>query len=121
MRVLTDAEIDSLLNSRKRLPADWQSRLAPRAKAGLAFRQRQIDVLDDEGRHFQLIVRSSDLNILDFSVILAWVEPRARQHYRLIRHNGRHPSLHTNKLEKAAGAPDSAFRDKFHIHRATKR
>jgi hypothetical protein len=41
--------------------------------------------------------------------------------YRLTRFNGRHPSQHTNKWEKARGLPNAIFRNCFHVHRATER
>ena len=41
--------------------------------------------------------------------------------YRLTRFNGRHPSQHTNGLEKKAGNTCCSFRNRFHKHIATER
>ncbi len=57
---------------------------------------------------------------MDFSIILTFVD-KDRTEYRLLRFNGRHPSQHTNKLEKRKGLSNSVFRNRFHIHRATER
>ncbi len=119
-RVLTDAEIEGLLAERKTLPPNWQSRLAVRPKADQTHTQRELDVLGDQGRAFRLILRQNTLNPLDFSLVLVFVDAD-RTHYRLIRFNGRHPSQHTNKWEKARNLPNSAFRNRFHVHRATER
>ncbi len=121
MRVLTDAEIAELLADEKRLPADWQQKLRLKQKAGQAFRQRQMDIESVGGRRFELIVRTNTLNPLDFSVILAYMEANTNHRYLLIRHNGKHPSDHTNKIEHRQGLDGNRFRDRFHIHRATER
>ena len=57
---------------------------------------------------------------MDFSIILTFRD-NVGEEFNLCRYNGRHPSQHTNKLEKAEGLPNCWFRNVFHIHRATQR
>lgn len=121
MRVLTEGDIDDLLADVKPLPTDWPSKLKPKPKQGSAHRQRQLRIKSAGGLDFELIIRASEHNPLDFSVILAYIEVTTGQHYNLIRHNGKHPSYHTNKIEHRQGLAESRFKDRFHIHRATER
>jgi hypothetical protein len=60
------------------------------------------------------------VNPLDFSIILIFRDEDGTE-FNLCRYNGKHPSQHTNKLEKSKGLPDSSFRNAFHIHMATQR
>jgi hypothetical protein len=60
-----------------------------------------------------LILRQSEFNPLDFSVILAYRPPKIYQLFRLRRYNGKSHE-HTNTLES------ETFYD-FHIHMATER
>jgi hypothetical protein len=60
------------------------------------------------------------MNPSDFSVILVFQEKDGTE-FRLRRYNGKHPSEHTNKLEKARGDENPEFRNQFHIHMATER
>jgi hypothetical protein len=119
-RVLSDSEIQSLLREKKTLPANWESRMKPIPKEGTKFKQRQYEFTGDDEHSFRLIVRQNVLNIMDFSIILTFIDSD-KQEYRLIRFNGTHPSIHTNKVEKRSGAKKYAFRNKFHIHEATER
>lgn len=119
-RVLTDSEIAELLAERKELPVNWTRRLAVRAKSDSTFTHREIDVTGEKGRQFRLILRGNTLNPLDFSLILVFHDEDDSE-YRLVRFNGRHSSQHTNKYEKANKLPNAAFRNRFHIHRATER
>jgi hypothetical protein len=120
MKVLTDTEIDSLLAERKPLPENWSSRLAPREKAGQEFRQRELGLAGAAGSTFRMVLRQNALNQLDFSIILFFLDDDGTE-YRLLRFNGCHPSQHTNKWEKRKGLSPWAFRNRFHIHRATER
>lgn len=119
-RVLTDAEIAELLAEPKPLPANWMSRLAVRPKSDSTFTHREFELQVKSGRRFRLILRGNTLNPLDFSLILIFRDQDGSE-YRLIRFNGRHPSQHTNKWEKARSLPNAAFRNRFHIHSATER
>jgi hypothetical protein len=108
---LTDLEIGSLLAEQKPLPADYQSRLQLRAKTG--HKERELDITGAGGSEFQIIVRQSVFNPLDFSVILGYSIPQSSVLFRLRRYNGRSHE-HTNRIEGIT------FYD-FHIHTATER
>lgn len=109
---LTDREIADLLNERKPLPNDYRSRIQVRPKRG--HKERELDIVGEDGGEFRLIIRQSIINPLDFSVILAFRDPGSTHLLRLKRYNGKSHE-HTNKLER--GEP---FYD-FHIHIATER
>ena len=109
--ILTDVDIARLLTEPKTLPADYQSRLQPRLKAG--HKERDLDIMGQSGSEFQIIVRQSSFNPLDFSVILGYAVPKSSVLFRLRRYNGR-SHQHTNKIEEIT------FYD-FHIHTATER
>jgi len=74
--------------------------------------ERDITIKGEYGSEFKIILRKSQFNPLNFSVILAYQLPNTSQLFRLRRYNGKHE--HTNKLEK------EKFYD-FHIHQATER
>lgn len=109
---LTDREIADLLNERKSLPDDYRSRIQVRPKRG--HKERELDIVGEDGSEFRLIIRQSTINSLDFSVIVAFRDPGSTQLLRLKRYNGKSHE-HSNRLE--GGAP---FYD-FHIHTATER
>lgn len=119
-RVLTDDEIADLLAENKPLPANWQSRLAAREKSGSAFTHRELDVDGAGGRKYRIVIRGNTINPLDFSLILMFRDTDGSD-YRLVRFNGRHPSQHTNKWEKARKLDNASFKNRFHIHTATER
>ena len=58
------AQIDALVEERKRLPADWQHRTRMRAKRG--HDEQDIDLSGDAGTAFRLIFRQNRINDLDF-------------------------------------------------------
>ena len=109
--LLTDAEIEDLLAEPKRLPEDFRSRLAAKAKRG--HQEAELDVRGDRGSEFRVLIRRSSTNPLDFSVILAFLIPNSNQVIRLRRYNGK-SHRHSNPLET------EVFYD-FHIHTATER
>ena len=82
-------------------------------KVKRGHKERELDVVGATGSEFRLILRQSEFNPLDFSVILAYRPPTTTPLFRLRRYNGRSHE-HTNSLE------DQRFYD-FHIHRATER
>lgn len=82
--------------------------------------QRDLQVKGMNGNAFRIVMRQSTINALDFSIILVF-EDRDGTQFRLCRYNGRHPSAHTNKLEKREGRANATFRNAFHIHMATER
>ena len=108
--IYTDDEIAAFLGERKQLQHDWRTRVRLRPKRGHS--EFDLAVAGSAGNDFRLIFRTSKINSLDFSVILA-VDQGANQLFRLLRHNGRGHE-HTNSIEGAT------FYD-FHIHRATAR
>jgi hypothetical protein len=108
---LSDVEITALLAEPKPLPEDYQARLQLRPKSG--HKERELDITGAAGSDFQLIVRQSIFNPLDFSVILGYSIPGSNVLFRLRRYNGR-SHQHTNRIE------GNTFYD-FHIHMATER
>jgi hypothetical protein len=108
---LTDAQIAALVAESKPLPADFRSRIQPRAKRG--HKERELDIEGGAGSDFKLIARQSIMNPLDFSVILSYVIPASNLLFRLRRYNGKSHE-HTNKIER------DKFYD-FHVHHATER
>ena len=106
-----DQEIASLVQERKPLPADWRNQIRLRPKRG--HDERQLDLTGDAGSEFRLILRQNQINLLNFSVILAVRVPQSNQIFRLRRYNGKSHE-HTNHIE------GMKFYD-FHIHVATER
>jgi len=119
-RVLSETEIDSLLGEEKRLPLEWERRVQVRPKSNQSFKERGFEIEGVSGSHFRVVLRQSNLNPLDFSIILLFRDSEGTE-YRLIRFNGRHPSGHTTKWEKRRARPNSGFRNECHVHRATER
>lgn len=112
MRVLlSDPEIARLISEPKLLPTDYQERIRVRPKRGHS--QRELDLVGENASEFRLILRQSEINPLDFSVILAYRPPKLNEVFRLRRYNGRSHE-HTNPLES------QTFYE-FHIHKATER
>ena len=109
--ILTELDIASLLAEPKPLPEDYQTRLQLRPKSG--HKERELDLTGGAGSDFQLIIRQSLFNPLDFSVILGYLMPGSNVLFRLRRYNGRSHE-HTNRIE------GNTFYD-FHVHTATER
>jgi hypothetical protein len=108
---LTDANIGMLLSERKELPEDFLSSVKLKSKMG----HKEFDkaITGENGSQFRLIMRQSEFNPLDFSIILIYLPPKSNQQFRLRRYNGKSHE-HTNKIEK-----QTFFG--FHIHTATER
>jgi len=109
--LLTDAEISVLTEETKQLDPGYLSRIQLRPKPG--HKERELDITGANGSEFRLILRQNILNVLDFSVILAYSVQSSSQVFRLRRYNGKSHE-HTNKIER------QTFYD-FHIHFATER
>lgn len=107
---LTDSQIQELLDERKPLPPDFKGQFHLRSKPG--HKEQEIEIEGDNGSQFQIRLRQSDHNPLDFSVILSYHVPRTNVLFHLRRYNGKH--RHRNKLEKCKFYG-------FHIHTATER
>jgi len=108
---LTDEEIAQLIQERKPLPTDFQSKFQIRRKRG--HFERELDLRTPNGSDFQVILRQSLFNHLDFSVILAFRPQNSNYLFRLRRYNGKSHE-HSNTIE------GQTFYD-FHIHHATER
>ena len=100
-----------MVQEHKPMPDDWRKRIRLRSKRGHA--ERHLDVNGGVGNEFRLILRQSQINVLDFSIILAVRIPQSTQFFRLRRYNGKSHE-HTNIIENVT------FFD-FHIHVATER
>jgi hypothetical protein len=109
--LLTDANIETLLAERKPLPPNYREKIQVKPKRG--HKERELDIVGVAGSEFRLILRQSEFNVLDFSVILSYCVPQTNQRLRLRRYNGK-SHQHTNTIE------DKTFYD-FHIHTASER
>ena len=107
----SDQEIQALIQEKKPLPFNFHNKINLRDKRG--HKERELTIDGVHGNQFQLILRQSDYNPMDFSVILAHVPSDTNKNFRLRRYNGKSHE-HTNKIEL------KTFYD-FHIHQATKR
>lgn len=107
----SDSEIARMIGERKPLPDNYRSRVQLRDKRG--HKERELDITGKSGTRYRLILRQSNFNTLDFSIILAVNPLDSNQVFRLRRYNGKSHE-HTNQIE------GDAFYD-FHIHYATER
>ena len=109
--VLTDSEIQALIDEPKHLTDDWRRRLVTKPKRG--HTEGELEITGTGGTQFRLILRRSLFNHLDFSAILGFIEPTTGRVFRLRRYNGKSHE-HTNPIES------QTFYD-FHIHYSTER
>ena len=107
----SDTDITTLLQERKTLPKDFHSKIRLRDKRG--HKEQELDIQGVSGNQFRLILRQSESNALDFSIILAYCPAETNQLFRLRRYNSKSHE-HTNTIESVK------FYD-FHIHTATER
>lgn len=110
-KLLTDAEIQQLIDERKVLPENYEEHIQLKPKRG--HKEAELAVSGADGSSFRLILRQSNFDPLDFSVILGYEIPKTTALFRLCRYNGK-SHWHTNKLES-----ETFFG--YHIHRATQR
>jgi hypothetical protein len=112
----TDIEIADLLKERKQLPSRWERRLLElRVISELSQKRSRRLVVKGQSGSFEIRVRQSTANHLDFSVVIGYRRQNETGLFLLRRYNGRHPGPHVNRLpdgkrETIAG---------FHIHTAT--
>lgn len=111
MSLLSDAEIDALVQETKELDLNHLNKTAYKLKG--AHKERAFELVGGDGNRFRIIVRISTINAMAFSVILGWINPATGQIFRLRRFDGK-SHQHTNKIEK------EHFYD-FHVHYATER
>ena len=108
---LSDDTIGSLLAERKVLPEDFPNQSKLKSKHG--HKEFEREITGENGSLFRLVLRQSESNQLDFSIILLYIPKGSNQQFRLRRHNGKSHE-HTNPIEK------NTFYG-FHIHTATER
>jgi len=106
----SDSGIQSLVKEAKELTNDFHKRIKPKNRTG--HKESQLEIIGKNGNQFRLIIRLSNTDPLNFSIILALIPQDIRQLFRLRRLNGKHQ--HTNIIEK------NTFYD-FHIHQAIER
>ena len=109
--ILSDNDIERLVQEKKFLPSDYRVKIQVRPKKG--HKERELDIKGEDGNDFRLILRQSVFNPLDFSVILVYRPPQSNILFRLRRYNGKSHE-HTNPIE------EEIFYD-YHIHQATER
>ena len=107
----SDSEIAQMIQESKPLPDDYRSRVRLRDKRG--HKERELGITGGSETRYRLILRQSNSNMLDFSIILAVNPSNSNQLFRLRRYNGKSHE-HTNQIE------GDIFYD-FHIHYATER
>ncbi len=109
--ILSDADIQRLTVETKFLSESFQEQMRLKPKRG--HKEAELSVSGADGSSFKLILRQSNFNPLDFSVILGYEIPKTNVLFRLCRYNGS-SHWHTNKIEG-----DRFFG--YHIHLATQR
>jgi len=110
--LLTDQDIQRLMEERKTLSTDPASALQRKSKRR-GFLEKEITAGGTDGSEFLILVRETTFNPLDFSVILCYLPKETNTRFRLRRYNGR-SHQHSNLIEK------EQFYD-LHIHYATQR
>ena len=80
----TDQEIERMIRERKPLPDNYHTRTQLRPKRG--HKERELDVDGVEGNSYRLVLRQSDCNSMDFSIILAVAPSGSNQLFRLRRY-----------------------------------
>jgi len=108
---LSDQDIADLIQEKKPLPPDYKTRLKLRRKRGHS--EAALDITGAQGHEFRIILRQSEFNRLDFSVILSYLSSETNRLFRLRRYNGK-CHQHTNSIE------EHRFYE-FHVHKATER
>ena len=108
--IFSDQEIAELIKERKILSNNKPIKFRKTSHRGND--EYRLNVTGEDGNKFQVIVRMSIFNKLNFSVILGVRVPLPKKFFRLKRYNGNHEHTNTIEDEKASG---------FHIHTATER
>ncbi len=109
--ILTDQQITTLLSETKTIHGSHPNVFPFRVKGA----HQECDFLIEtvSGNRFEIRVRQSNKNLLDFSVILIHFPKGTNLEIRLTRYNGKSHE-HSNPVEK------NRFYD-FHIHKTTER
>ena len=108
--IFSDQEIAGLIKERKILSNNKPSKFRKTTHRGND--KYRLNITGEDGNKFQVIVRMSIFNKLNFSVILGVSVPLPKKFFRLKRYNGNHEHTNTIEDEKING---------FHIHTATER
>src|SRR5579872_4465104 len=108
---IDDTEIARLISVPKPLPDAWEARLRTRLRPDVSQKRANLEIQTTAGL-FTIMIRESTINVLDFSVILAFSRPNGEL-FRLRRYNGLHGS-HVNHLERQSIKG-------YHVHMATAR
>ena len=111
METYSDQKIKELVEERKPLPENWRKQFVMKPKHG--HKDHHLDLTGDSGNKFSIIIRRSNENPSDFSVVLAVQDPQSGKKFKLLRYNGK-THEHTNPIEKVKFYH-------FHIHFATER
>ena len=82
----SEQDITNLVQEQKIAPTDWARKIRLKPKPGHA--ERHIDLNGSDGNKFRIIFRQNDINIHDFSIVLAVHIPLSNQLFRLRRYNG---------------------------------
>lgn len=109
--ILTDQEIEALIQECKFLPIRWEQKFVEKPKRG--HTDYHLNVPGDAGKNFEIIRRKSKFDSSSFSVILGVYFPRETNLFRLRRYNGNNHT-HTNPIERNEVSG-------FHIHTTTER
>ena len=108
--IFSNQEIAGLIKERKILSNNKRSKFRKTRHRGND--EYRLNVTGKDGNKFQVIVRMSMFNKLNFSVILGVKVSPPKKFFRLKRYNGNHEHTNTIEDEKISG---------FHIHTATER
>lgn len=106
----SNSQIQELIKEPKKLPRDYQAQMVMQEKSG--HKEKELDVVGENGHQFRVMLRQSTENALDFSAILMYIDPSSNTVFRLRRYNGKSHE-HSNFLQTK-----TKFYD-FHIHQAT--
>jgi hypothetical protein len=112
--ILTDEQIQNLIDEPKVLPDNYRKRLLEmKPKPNGSHSEGELVASGDNGSEFLVKTRLSIHNPFNFSVILMYSFPDTSRMFRLRRYNGR-TTPHLNPLENQRILG-------FHIHKATER
>lgn len=107
----SDVDIRALIEEKKPLSKEFRSKIRLREKRG--HKEQELDIQGVNGHQFRIVLRQSNYNALDFSIILTFCPTGSNLIFRLRRYNGKSHE-HTNTIES------EKFYD-YHIHTATER
>lgn len=110
--MLSDNDIQELIDDVKPLSSKSVSGIVPTAKDGKRHKGYELEIISQLGKKYIIRVRVNTINVFDFSVILMYQQECGKL-YILRRYNGSSHS-HRNKIEK------DRLRG-FHMHLATER